>query len=131
MVKTFGCIASKKTPLAFHESGKYMAFITSLHLKIYIKDTDEIKTLKPFKMIKNTKEELSSVAFHPMLHTIATGTKSGMIFLWHNWRKEESLTIKLHWHHTTVNDLLFTSDGMSDCFTNLWYITLSQMYVDP
>lgn len=111
IIKTLGSIAPTKNPLAFHRSGNYIAYITLTKLHIDACETNTTEIFDPFQTKKKTKAELVSVAFHPTSYTIATGTKDGRIFVLYNWRKKDAVAVKLHWHHTPVNDILFTNDG--------------------
>ena len=103
-----GSICKLSKSCCISSNGKYVTYFYKNKLYVYSEKTNT-KT----KFIYN-EIFFTCLTFHPKKNVIATGDRSGKILVWYNLINEKDVIQKvLHWHPTSVNDLLFTEDGKS------------------
>ncbi len=124
--KAVECISTHpivRNMMAISSDGEYVALMLGTDLLVY-------STSRKITISFSHPKKLTTLAFHPTEHIIATGDEKGVISLWINldnafvaqvtneslekktqYSNQHILMTELHWHSSTVYGLVFSEDG--------------------
>ncbi|KAK3869573.1 hypothetical protein Pcinc_025126 [Petrolisthes cinctipes] len=104
-------IALEPNKMAVSACGNHLAYTTHITNKgvNLLKIVPSNRTKHPLPHY--TKHPISCLTFHPQNEVLATGHINGQVLLWYEFTTTTPTKMKLHWHHTYLPDLAFSSLG--------------------